>query len=151
MTANGSATTVVARFEITASEVQESEDGAGKGAALSRTILTKRFSGALDATSVTQMLAAVASAGRGYVAHERIDGALDGRHGTFVLQHGGLADGNNVTAFGAIIPGSGTGELVGLRGEAHYQHDGATALLTLTYGFGDPHATPADDAPRARA
>lgn len=151
MTANGSAITVVAPFEIITSDGLESEAGTGGGAALSRTILTKRFSGALDATSVTHMLAAVASTGRGYVAHERIDGMLDGRRGTFVLQHGGLADADDVTAFGDVIPGSGTGELSGLRGHARYQHDGATAVLTLTYRLDGVQTSPAGATPDVRS
>lgn len=83
------------------------------------------------------MLSAVSAVGRGYVAVERIDGSLDGRRGTFVIQHGGIPDGADATAFGDIIPGSATGELTGLRGTASYLHDGDPARLTLTYTVED--------------
>lgn len=45
--------------------------------------------------------------------------ALGGRAGTFVVQHGGLAhtDGS-LSTFGTVVPGSGTGELAGISGEA---------------------------------
>lgn len=37
------------------------------------------------------------------------------------------------TPYGAIIPGSATGELAGLRGSAEYRHDDQGAILTLHY------------------
>lgn len=128
-------TTAVADFEVVSSKVEEREEQPTEGAALARTVLAKRFSGALEGTSVTQMLTAVAAGGRGYVASERVEGVLDGRRGSFVLQHGGLVDGDDVSAFGEIIPGSGTGELVGLHGHASYFHEGDVARLTLTYAL----------------
>ena len=77
-------------------------------------------------------------AGAGYVASERIVGRLGGRAGTFVLQHGALGGaGVDQRTFGHIVPGSGTGELVGLRGEAEITvtpEGGHT--LTLEYDFG---------------
>lgn len=127
--------TAVADFEITGWDVREDEEEAGEGAAMSRTEIAKRFTGALEGASRTQMLAAIAAGGRGYVATERFEGMLDGRRGTFVLQHGGLMDGDDVSSFGAIVPGSGTGELAGLHGEAGYVHEGDTARLTLTYAL----------------
>jgi hypothetical protein len=51
--------------------------------------------------------------------------------GTFVLRHGGVGD----HAFGHTVPGSGTGELAGLSGEAVYAHDDAGARLTLSYAL----------------
>jgi hypothetical protein len=48
-----------------------------------------------------------------------------------VLRHGGVGD----HAFGHIVPGSGTGELAGLSGEAVYAHDDAGARLTLSYAL----------------
>lgn len=128
--------TAVAEFEITGWDVATAEDEGGEGAALARTVVRKRFSGPLEATSVTELLTAVTSGGRGYVAVERIEGVLDGRAGSFVVQHGGLGDGATATAFGDVVPGSGTGELTGLRGSASYEHDGDTARLTVRYSLG---------------
>jgi hypothetical protein len=39
------------------------------------------------------------------------------------------------TPSGHIVPGSGTGELAGLSGEAVYAHDDAGARLTLSYAL----------------
>ncbi|MFI1370134.1 DUF3224 domain-containing protein [Streptomyces griseochromogenes] len=43
---------------------------------------------------------------------------LDGRQGTFVIQHWGLADGADQSSEGSIVPNPGTGELVGIAGRA---------------------------------
>ena len=54
-----------------------------------------------------------------------------------MLQHGGIGDDTGQHAFGHIVPGSGTGELRGLRGEAAFAHDADGARLTLTYSLPD--------------
>lgn len=124
--------TVTARFEITGWE-ETTYDEPADGPKLTRATIRKRFSGALEGTSITEMLTAQGDAGSGYVASERVEGMLDGRAGTFVLQHGGVAEGKAQRAFGQIIPGSGTGELRSLRGDASYAHDANGATLTLTF------------------
>ena len=73
--------------------------------------------------------------GRGYLAMERVEGVLDGRRGSFVIGHGGLDDAGELASFGSVVPGSGTGELTGLRGRAHYVHEGDVACLRLTYAL----------------
>jgi hypothetical protein len=50
------------------------------------------------------------------VAIERVTGALHGRSGTFVLQHTGTMAGGEQHLSITIVPGSGTGELVGIAG-----------------------------------
>lgn len=128
--------TIVSTFEITRWEdmpYRPAEDG---GAKLSRLVVGKRFSGALEATSTAELLAAVSEGGRGYVASELVEGALEGRRGTFVLHHVGIdATGETPRSFGHVVPGSATGELRGLRGEVVYAHDAEGARVTLTYSF----------------
>jgi hypothetical protein len=72
----------------------------------------------------------------GYIASEKFTGALAGRKGAFVMQHGGLAwkDGRQ-KPFGNVVPGSGTGDLKGLAGTLEYRHDDKGAVLTLDYSF----------------
>jgi hypothetical protein len=127
-------TTTTASFEITAFD-DTIYDDPPEGPKLSRVTIGKRFSGALEGTSVTEMLAAGGDGGRGYVASERVTGTLDGRAGTFVMQHGGLDDGGDLRQFGSIVPGSGTGELRGLRGDVLYVHDDSGARVTFTYAL----------------
>jgi Protein of unknown function (DUF3224) len=118
---------VTASFEITGWD-ETTYDAPEEGPPLVRATVRKRFSGPLEGTSVAEVLIA----GReGYLASERVDGVLEGRRGTFVIQHGGVGD----TAFGHIVPGSGTGELAALSGEAVYAHDDEGARLTLSYAL----------------
>jgi Protein of unknown function (DUF3224) len=119
--------TITATFEITGWDETRYDEPAD-GPPLARATVRKRFSGPLEGTSAAELLTAGES---GYLASERVDGALDGRRGTFVLQHGGIGD----EAFGYIVPESGTGELSGLRGEAAFAHDEDGARLTLTYSL----------------
>jgi hypothetical protein len=114
-------------FEITGWD-ETTYDAPAEGPPLKRVSVRKRFSGRLEGTSTAELLIA----GReGYLASERVDGVLEGRRGTFVIQHGGVGD----HAFGHIVPGSGTGELEGLSGEAVFAHDEAGARLTLDYAL----------------
>jgi len=122
-------TTITVPFEITSFEHAPYDEPA-EGLPMGRGTVHKRFSGRLEGTSVTEMLT-VGEAG--YVASERVQGTLEGRTGTFALQHGGVDDESGQRAFGHVVPGSGTGELAGLRGDAAYAHDEAGARLTLSY------------------
>lgn len=66
------------------------------------------------------------------MASERVEGTLDGRQGTFVIQHGGLAEGTDQSSFGNIVPDSGTGELTGISGHAkEVQQEVLTLVYTL--------------------
>jgi hypothetical protein len=124
-----------AEFAITSWEVVESDD-TPPNPKMARTVVKKTFTGALVGSSVAELLTCeTESGGAGYLAMERVEGTLDGRAGTFVIQHGGLYDAatGKSTPYGAIVPGSATGELAGLRGSAEYKHDDAGAILTLHY------------------
>jgi len=52
----------------------------------------------------------------GYVAMERVTGALHGRTGSFVLQHSATMNRSVPQLTITVVPDSGTGELVGLTG-----------------------------------
>jgi hypothetical protein len=118
---------ITATFEITGWD-ETTYDAPEEGPPLVRASVRKRFSGPLEGTSSAEVLIA---GQEGYLASERVDGVLEGRRGTFVIQHGGV-DGR---AFGHIVPGSGTGELDGLSGEAVFAHDEAGARLMLSYAL----------------
>jgi hypothetical protein len=54
----------------------------------------------------------------GHLACEQIAGTLDGRSGTFVIQHRGLrSEGSSDKRTGLVLPRSGTRELKGISGE----------------------------------
>ena len=99
-----------------------------------RVTMRKTFSGALTGSSVLTMTsAAVGEAPVGYSALELVTGTLDGRTGTFVLQHSGVVDEGAASPSGVVLPGTGTGELEGLRGTMTIAHDESGAVLHLDY------------------
>ena len=56
-----------------------------------------------------------------FVGLERVVGTIDGKEGTFALQHVGTFDGKIAKADLTVVPGSGTGELSGLTGEGSFE------------------------------
>ena len=89
-----------------------------EAAALGRHSLDKTFSGDLVATSLGEMLSAggAVPGSAGYVAMERVTGALHGRAGSFVLQHYALMNRGAPTLMLTVVPDSGTDALTGLAG-----------------------------------
>jgi hypothetical protein len=90
----------------------------GDGVVVAHVRFDKRFHGALEATSVVHMLAVSTDVpgSAAYVAIERVSGTLQGRKGTFFLQHNGtMARGAPSLAL-TVVPDSGTGELKELSG-----------------------------------
>jgi hypothetical protein len=84
-----------------------------------RMLIDKTISGGLVATAVGQMLTAMTDVkgSAGYVAIEKVDGVLDGKKGSFALQHTGTMNRGASSLSVTVVPDSGTDELVGLAGE----------------------------------
>jgi Protein of unknown function (DUF3224) len=72
-----------------------------------------------------------------FVGLQRIDGLLGGRSGSFVLlQTDGSFDGTEAKGQLSVVPGSGTGELSGLRGQGRFSAPRASeASMTLDCDF----------------
>jgi uncharacterized protein DUF3224 len=94
-----------------------SEDTAD-GVPLGRFLLDKQYHGDLAATSKGEMLTAgsIAKGSAGYVAIERVTGNLQGRQGSFALQHTGTMNRGAPTLSINVVPHSGTDQLTGLTG-----------------------------------
>ena len=109
--------TVSGTFDVKLSP-QKADSGEAERANLGRMSIAKQFHGALEAAGAGEMLSAVTGVkgSAGYVAMERVSGILDGRSGTFVLQHSGtMARGAQQLSI-TVVPDSGTGELAGMTG-----------------------------------
>jgi hypothetical protein len=119
-------------FEILSWDQAGSEELA-EGWVVARATVRKKLAGVLDATSVAEVSTTAQGTGRAYSALERVTGTLAGRTGSFLLQHGGAGDETGQEAFGHVVPGTGTGELAGLRGTAVFGHDDTGARITLTW------------------
>ena len=99
--------------------IPQANDSVENGTALGRLSIDKQFHGDLEATSKGAMLSArtqVADSA-GYVAIERVTGALQGRRGSFVLQHNGVMTRGVSSLIVHVVPDSGTDELAGIAGE----------------------------------
>jgi hypothetical protein len=116
---------------------QPPEDAAG-GAPIGRMLLDKQFHGDLEATSQGQMLAAGTDVkgSAGYVALERVTGTLQGRSGTFVLQHSGTMNRGTPQLTITVVPDSGTGGLAGLAGSMTIEIAGGKHSYGFEYTLG---------------
>ncbi len=101
-------------------DVKMSPQAAGENeeTSIGRMLLDKKFHGDLEADSKGQMLAHMTSVkgSAGYVAMEKVIGNLQGRKGSFVLQHSGTMNRGEATLVLTVVPDSGTEELEGLSG-----------------------------------
>ena len=99
--------------------------------------LSETFTGDIDGESTVraiQILRADRSAS--LVSMQRFRGRLDGRQGTFVLQGSETVANGKIKVTWFVVPGSGTGDLSGLRGEGGFEGDfGKGSHGTLAYWF----------------
>jgi len=104
---------------------------------LGRMTLDKRFSGELDATSLGEMLSAgdPSQGSAGYVAMERVTGLLQGRRGSFVLQHTATMNRGAPSLSISVVPDSGTEELVGLSGSMQIQIEQGKHFYNFDYSL----------------
>ena len=134
----GSAARTRANAVITVDKYEPSAyDEPAEGPALTRIHVEERFSGDISATGVVEFLqAAQADGAASFVGIERVTAELGGRRGTFLLQDNGTVEGGIVSGDWFVVPGSGTGELTGLRGEGGFRANlGEGAEVHLDYWF----------------
>lgn len=110
---------------------------ASADAKLARMSIDKQFHGDLEASSQGEMLSAGTDTkgSAGYVAIERVTGALDGRSGGFVLQHNATMTRGTPYLNIVVVPDSGTGDLVGISGTMHINIDKGKHSYEFEYGF----------------
>jgi len=105
-----------------------------------RMLIDKQFHGALEAHSLGQMLAwrTAMPESAGYVAMERVTGKLDGREGSFVLQHSATMDRGARSLVITVVPDSGTDGLVGLNGRMAIRIEGGKHFYDFDYALPEP-------------
>ncbi|HMQ56698.1 MAG TPA: DUF3224 domain-containing protein [Anaerolineae bacterium] len=105
-------------FEVKLQPLEPFTPGS-EGLSLGRLSIDKTFQGDLVAHSQGEMLSAITpvEGSAGYVAIEQVTGALQGRQGTFVLQHFGVMSHGENRLILEVVPDSGTGQLVNLAGQ----------------------------------
>lgn len=111
------ATHLETKFEIKSWDEETLQD-LPDGQRLARAIVALAATGPdLDAAAtMTMLLHYLADGTSTYVALLSVEGRLGGRPGSFVLHGTGGYDGTEARSEHTVVPGSGTGELAGLRG-----------------------------------
>lgn len=124
---------VTGEFEVRMTPETLSDTAAQSG--LGRLSLNKRYHGALDASAQGEMLSVRASVAgsAGYVALERVEGSLDGRHGSFYLQHSGSMMRGTPKLSVTVVPDTGTQQLEGLTGSLAIRIEGGKHYYDFTY------------------
>jgi hypothetical protein len=109
------------------------------GVTLARVRFDKQFTGPLDATSEVNMIGArtPVDGSAGYVAIERVKGTLEGKRGTFVLQHAGVMTRGTLSLSVTVVPDSGTDRLKGLSGRMAIQILEGKHFYEFDYEVGD--------------
>lgn len=99
--------------------------------------LSEKFAGDLDGESPVRALQIVRDdRSASLVSVQRFRGSLGGRQGTFVLQGTETVENGKIKARWFVVPGSGTDDLAGLRGEGGFEGEfGKGSDGTLDYWF----------------
>ncbi|MCU0728850.1 MAG: DUF3224 domain-containing protein [Sphingopyxis sp.] len=100
-------------------------------------LIAKRFEGPIDGSSTGMMLMerTATEGSAGYVAMERVTATLDGRSGSFVLQHSSTMDRGAQAQSITVVPDSGTDGLTGLTGRMVIRIENGEHFYDFTYGL----------------
>ncbi len=107
------------------------------GPKLTRATVAKSYSGDIEGDGTVEYLMIHREDGSAsFVGLERVIGSIGDRRGSFVLEHKGTFEGGTAKATWSVVPGSGTGDLSGLRGEGGFASAHADEYaITLDYDF----------------
>ncbi len=102
---------------------------------LGRYTINKQIRGDLEATTLGEMFTSgdPKQGAAGYVAIEVVTGTLNGKRGSFALQHFATIDGKGPQMQVIVVPGSGTGELKGIEGTFTISVEAGKHLYELEY------------------
>ena len=125
----------LARITVRDSEARPYDETASP--ALMEIRLTETFTGGIEGESAVRALQVQRSdQSASLVSLQRFRGKLAGRQGTFVLQGLETVENGRIKATWFVVPGSGTGDLSGLRGEGGFEgRFGEGSDGTLDYWF----------------
>jgi len=107
-------------FEIASwhEETYQELDGEVK---LTRASVEQTFSGDIVGTGTVEWLMCYSDDGTArFVGLQRIEGSIGDREGSFVVDSVGYYDGGEAKGSWAVVAGSATGKLVGIRGHGNF-------------------------------
>ncbi|MGB9032333.1 MAG: DUF3224 domain-containing protein [Acidobacteriaceae bacterium] len=120
---------------------QKADNPQAEGAGLGRMSLDKQYHGDLEAASQGEMLSVLdrQKGSGGYVAMERVTGKLQGRSGSFVLQHNATMNHGVPYLNIIVVPDTGTGELAGISGSMTIRIEGGQHFYDFEYAIDAGH------------
>ena len=111
-----------AKIAVQSSEAKPYDQTASP--ALIEVHLSETFSGDIEGESPVRALQLQRDdKSASMVSMQRFRGKLGGRQGAFVLQGSEIVENGKIKATWFVVPGSGTGDLTGLRGEGGFEGD----------------------------
>jgi hypothetical protein len=115
----------------------QSWDEQAYGERLSRASVEQAFSGDIEGDgSVEWLMCYREDKTADFVGLQRVEGQIGDRSGSVVLRTVGTFDGAVARGDWSVVPGSGSGDLEGLRGEGGFEAPhGSPARATLDYDF----------------
>lgn len=110
-----------------------------EGPKLTRASVSKSYEGAIEGAGTLEMLMVHGPDGSAvFTGLERVRGRVDGRSGSFVLQHNGMFEAGKARGVCFVVQGSGTEELRNLSGKADFEHGHAEQQhLCFEFRFGE--------------
>ncbi len=103
---------------------------------LTRTSVSYTYQGDIEGDSTLDYLMVYRPDESGsFVGLERIIGRVAGRAGSFVIQHTGTFNKTDVNSTFFVVPNSGTGELIHLRGEGELNLAGHAEHYPMVFRF----------------
>jgi hypothetical protein len=127
-------TRAIATLELKSWDEQPFEEMEG-GSKFTRASVTQSVAGDISGEATSESLMYYRQDGTAnYTGLQRFVGQIGDHSGSFVVQATGIYDGNEAKTDVLVIPGSGTDDLMGLRGEGTFvAPHGPTGTLTLDY------------------
>lgn len=122
-------TTLTGKFDVTMQPQTDDEFEVG------RLTIDKTYEGDLSGAGKGQMLSHMTQVkgSAGYVAIEKFVGSVQGKSGSFVLQHSGQMNKGAQSLTIEIVPDSGTEELAGISGTMGIDIKEGQHFYTLTF------------------
>lgn len=112
--------TAIAKIAVQSSEAKPYDQTASP--TLMEIHIAETFSGDIEGESLVRALQVLCSeTSVSMISAQRVRGKVGGRRGTFVLQGAELIENGRISATWFVVPGSGTGDLAGLRGEGGFE------------------------------
>ena len=104
------------------------------GEKLTRAKVLQKYQGSIvEEGSVEFLMHHAVNRTASFVGMELVKGTVDGKSGSFVIQHVGTFDSSGAHSAWSIVPGSGTGELAGINGNGRYVATGKSVPVSFSY------------------